>query len=74
MSAEIMIACENLTKRFGHFTAVDRVSVAVGKPPALHSSTAGRDDAEIPRQQPRRCRTGLTAAAVFPTVPKARKA
>src|SRR5438045_6817489 len=26
-----MIACENLTKRFGHFTAVDHVSFAVGK-------------------------------------------
>ena len=31
MSAEIMIECENLTKRFGHFTAVDRVSFAVQK-------------------------------------------
>src|SRR5437667_5463148 len=26
-----MIACENLTKRFGHFTAVDHVSFSVGK-------------------------------------------
>jgi len=26
-----MIACENLTKRFGHFTAVDHVSFAVAK-------------------------------------------
>src|ERR1044071_8822490 len=26
-----MIACENLTKRFGHFTAVDHVSFTVGK-------------------------------------------
>src|SRR5262249_19799987 len=31
MSAEPMIICENLTKRFGHFTAVDRVSFSVGK-------------------------------------------
>jgi ABC-type multidrug transport system ATPase subunit len=26
-----MIVCENLTKRFGHFTAVDHVSFAVAK-------------------------------------------
>ncbi len=26
-----MIACENLTKRFGHFTAVDHVSFTIGK-------------------------------------------
>src|SRR5207249_11768879 len=26
-----MIACENLTRRFGHFTAVDHVSFTVGK-------------------------------------------
>src|SRR5216110_2849869 len=26
-----MIACENLTKRFGHFTAVDHVSFTVAK-------------------------------------------
>src|SRR5437763_15557309 len=26
-----MIACENLTKRFGHFTAVDHVSFSVDK-------------------------------------------
>src|SRR6266576_3016422 len=26
-----MIACENLTKRFGHFTAVDHVSFTVSK-------------------------------------------
>jgi ABC-type multidrug transport system ATPase subunit len=26
-----MIACENLTKRFGHFTAVDHVSFSIGK-------------------------------------------
>src|SRR5438034_2649172 len=26
-----MIACENLTKRFGHFTAVDHVSFTVNK-------------------------------------------
>src|SRR5437016_13469910 len=26
-----MIVCENLTKRFGHFTAVDHVSFTVGK-------------------------------------------
>jgi ABC-type multidrug transport system ATPase subunit len=31
MPAEIMIECENLTKRFGHFTAVDHVSLKVGK-------------------------------------------
>jgi ABC-type multidrug transport system ATPase subunit len=31
MPAEIMIACEDLTKRFGHFTAVDRVSFSVAK-------------------------------------------
>ena len=29
--AEVMIECENLTKRFGHFTAVDDVSFAVEK-------------------------------------------
>src|SRR2546428_9112570 len=26
-----MIACENLTKRFGHFTAVDHVSFTISK-------------------------------------------
>lgn len=31
MLAGNMIECENLTKRFGHFTAVDHVSFAVGK-------------------------------------------
>jgi len=31
MPAEIMISCEALTKRFGHFTAVDQVSFAVAK-------------------------------------------
>src|SRR5258705_4712540 len=31
MSAEIMIECENLTRRFGHFTAVDHVSFKVDK-------------------------------------------
>src|SRR5688500_5339154 len=31
MPAEIMIECENLTKRFGHFTAVDHVSLKVEK-------------------------------------------
>ena len=31
MPAETMIACENLTKRFGHFTAVDDVSFSVAK-------------------------------------------
>jgi ABC-type multidrug transport system ATPase subunit len=31
MPAETMIECENLTKRFGHFTAVDRVSLKVSK-------------------------------------------
>src|SRR6266545_4065962 len=31
MSAETMIACEKLTKRFGHFTAVDHISFSVGK-------------------------------------------
>src|ERR1035437_8480820 len=31
MPAETMIECENLTKRFGHFIAVDHVSFSVGK-------------------------------------------
>src|SRR6266850_673814 len=31
MPAEIMIECENLTRRFGHFTAVEHVSFKVGK-------------------------------------------
>jgi ABC-type multidrug transport system ATPase subunit len=31
MVAEMMIQCEGLTKRFGRFTAVDRVSFSVGK-------------------------------------------
>jgi ABC-type multidrug transport system ATPase subunit len=31
MPAETMIECENLTKRFGHFTAVDHVSFSIGK-------------------------------------------
>src|SRR6266568_4808107 len=31
MPAETMIACENLTRRFGHFTAVDHVSFTVSK-------------------------------------------
>ena len=31
MPAETMIECENLTKRFGHFTAVDHVSFNVAK-------------------------------------------
>jgi ABC-type multidrug transport system ATPase subunit len=31
MSAEAMIECEGLTKRFGNFTAVDRVTFSVGK-------------------------------------------
>ena len=31
MPAETMIQVENLTKRFGHFTAVDHVSFSVGK-------------------------------------------
>src|SRR6266496_3510541 len=31
MSGETMIQCEALTKRFGHFTAVDHVSFAVAK-------------------------------------------
>jgi ABC-type multidrug transport system ATPase subunit len=31
MPGETMIECENLTKRFGHFTAVDHVSFSVGK-------------------------------------------
>lgn len=31
MPAETMIHCENLTKRFGHFTAVDHVSFSVNK-------------------------------------------
>lgn len=31
VSAEIMIQCEGLTKRFGHVVAVDNVSLAVGR-------------------------------------------
>jgi ABC-type multidrug transport system, ATPase component len=31
MPAEPMISCENLTKRFGHFTAVDHVSLNISK-------------------------------------------
>src|SRR5216117_3412005 len=31
MPAEAIITCENLTKRFGHFTAVDHVSFSVSK-------------------------------------------
>jgi ABC-type multidrug transport system ATPase subunit len=31
MASELMIECENLTKRFGHVTAVDHVSFSVGK-------------------------------------------
>src|SRR4030088_3600667 len=31
MPAEAMIVCENLTRRFGHFTAVDHVSFSVEK-------------------------------------------
>jgi len=31
MAAEIMIECEGLTKRFGHVTAVDHVSLAVAR-------------------------------------------
>ena len=31
MPAETMNSCEALTKRFGHFTAVDQVSFAVAK-------------------------------------------
>src|SRR5690349_18359324 len=31
MPAETMIECEGLTKRFGHFTAVDHVSLSIGK-------------------------------------------
>jgi len=31
MSAETMIECEGLTRRFGHFTAVDHVSLKVAK-------------------------------------------
>ena len=31
MPVETMIQCENLTKRFGHFTAVDNVSFSVAK-------------------------------------------
>ena len=30
-TAETMIQCEGLTKRFGHFTAVDHVSFSVAK-------------------------------------------
>lgn len=31
MPAETMIECENLTRRFGHFTAVDHVSFSIAK-------------------------------------------
>ena len=31
MAAETMIECDNLTNRFGHFTAVDHVSFTVTK-------------------------------------------
>src|SRR4051795_585832 len=31
MAAETMIECEGLTRRFGHFTAVDHVSFKVAK-------------------------------------------
>src|SRR5258708_36778891 len=31
MPAESMIECEKLSKRFGHFTAVDHVSFSIGK-------------------------------------------
>ena len=31
MPAETMIECEGLTRRFGHFTAVDHVSLKVAK-------------------------------------------
>ena len=31
MPTETMISCEALTKRFGHFTAVDHVSFSVAK-------------------------------------------
>jgi ABC-type multidrug transport system ATPase subunit len=31
MAADIMIECENLTKRFGHFTAVDGVSLRIAR-------------------------------------------
>ena len=31
MTGEVMIECEGLTKRFGHFTAVDHVSFRVTK-------------------------------------------
>src|SRR5882757_9402475 len=31
MPSEVMIECEGLTKRFGHFTAVDHVSFSVTK-------------------------------------------
>src|ERR1043166_7466410 len=31
MPAEIMIECNNLTRRFGHFTAVDHVSLKIEK-------------------------------------------
>ncbi len=31
MPAETMIQCEALTKRFGHFTAVDHVSFSIAK-------------------------------------------
>src|ERR1041385_7437923 len=31
MAADTMIQCERLTKRFGHFTAVDHVSFSIAK-------------------------------------------
>src|SRR6187551_2532001 len=31
MAADTMIECERLTKRFGHFTAVDDVSFSIGR-------------------------------------------
>src|SRR3954466_13548253 len=31
MAAETMIECDGLTKRFGHFTAVDHVTFSIGK-------------------------------------------
>jgi ABC-2 type transport system ATP-binding protein len=30
-TADAMIECENLTRRFGHFTAVDHVSLKIAK-------------------------------------------
>jgi hypothetical protein len=44
MPAETMIQCEALTKRFGHFTAVDQVSFSVARlnePPEPNPGLSG---------------------------------